>query len=154
MINKKYKLPVLVSTHPGTKKAISQIKNKNNFKNIFFLKPFSFKEYISLQVNAKLVISDSGSITEESSIMNFPAINLRDVHERPEGMEEGVAIMTGLSEKRVLEAIPIAASMKTEGLRSIELVSDYYAPGVSDKVLKIILSYTDFVKRQVWKEYE
>jgi UDP-N-acetylglucosamine 2-epimerase len=149
----KYDFPIILSTHPRTQKKLDKYGIKLH-PNVQMMKPLGFFDYIKLQQNAFCVISDSGTITEESSIMNFPAINLRDVHERPEGMEEGVAIMTGLSESRVLEAIPVAASMKTEGLRSIELVSDYYAPGVSDKVLKIILSYTDFVKRRVWKEYE
>jgi UDP-N-acetylglucosamine 2-epimerase len=149
----KYDFPIILSTHPRTQKKLDTYGIKLH-PNVQMMKPLGFFDYIKLQQNAFCVISDSGTITEESSILNFPAINLRDVHERPEGMEEGVAIMTGLSESRVLEAIPVAASMKTEGLRSIELVSDYHAPGVSDKVLKIILSYTDFVKRRVWKEYE
>jgi UDP-N-acetylglucosamine 2-epimerase (non-hydrolysing) len=118
------------------------------------MKPLGFFDYIKLQQNSFCVISDSGTITEESSIMNFPAINLRDVHERPEGMEEGVVIMTGLSVERVLDSIPVSVCIKSDGLRPANLVNDYFAPDLSDKVLKIILSYTDFIKRRVWKENE
>jgi UDP-N-acetylglucosamine 2-epimerase len=152
-ISAKYDFPLILSTHPRTQKKIDSFGIKLN-KNIQMMKPLGFFDYIKLQQNSFCVISDSGTITEESSIMNFPAINLRDVHERPEGMEEGVVIMTGLSVERVLDSIPVSVCIKSDGLRPANLVNDYFAPDLSDKVLKIILSYTDFIKRRVWKENE
>ena len=148
-----YKFPIILSAHPRTQKRL----DAGNFKLhplVQVLKPLGFLDYISLQMDAFCVISDSGTITEEASIMNFPALNLREVHERPEGMEEGVAIMTGLSLQRVLESIPVAVSQIRGSERSISLVGDYFAPSVSNKVLKIILSYTDFVNRRVWRKNE
>jgi len=149
----KYQFPIILSTHPRTQKRLDAYGIKLH-PLVRSLKPLGFIDYVKLQQNAYCVISDSGTITEESSILNFPAINLREVHERPEGMEEAVAIMTGLSGKRVLESIPIAISMKRGPERSIPLVHDYFAPGVSDKVVKIILSYTDFIKRRIWYQDE
>jgi len=149
----KYNFPIIFSTHPRTRKRIDSYGIELH-PLIHTLKPLGFSDYIRLQKEAYCVISDSGTITEEASILNFPAINLRDVHERPEGMEEGVAIMTGLSPERVLESIRVAVSMERGEKRSVQLVADYYAPNVSDKVLKIILSYTDFVKRRIWRENE
>ena len=149
----KYQFPIILSTHPRTQKRLDAYGIKLH-PLVRSLKPLGFIDYVKLQQNAFCVISDSGTITEESSILNFPAINLREVHERPEGMEEAVAIMTGLSGKRVLESIPIAISMKRGTERSIPLVHDYFAPGVSDKVVKIILSYTDFIKRRIWYQDE
>ncbi len=149
----KYNYPIIFSTHPRTRKKLDSFGIKLH-PLIQTLKPLGFFDYIQLQKKSYCVISDSGTISEEASILNFPAINLRDVHERPEGMEEGVAIMTGLNTERVLESIPVAISMERSERRSIPLVSDYFAPGVSDKVLKIILSYTNFIKQRVWKEYE
>lgn len=152
-ICKEYEMPVIFSTHPRTKKKLEQYDIELN-PLVRIMKPFSFFDYIHLQLYAYCTISDSGTITEEASILNFPAINFRDVHERPEGMEEGVAILSGLSVKRVLDSIPVATSMKRNPLRNIELVKDYHAPNVSDKVLKLILSYTDYVKRRVWGLYD
>ncbi|TSA37128.1 MAG: UDP-N-acetylglucosamine 2-epimerase (non-hydrolyzing) [Porphyromonadaceae bacterium] len=149
----KYQFPIILSTHPRTQKRLDAYGIKLH-PLVRSLKPLGFIDYVKLQQNAYCVISDSGTITEESSILNFPAINLREVHERPEGMEEAVAIMTGLSGKRVLESIPVAISMKRGPERSIPLVHDYFAPGVSDKVVKIILSYTDFIKRRIWYQDE
>ncbi|HOW25220.1 MAG TPA: UDP-N-acetylglucosamine 2-epimerase (non-hydrolyzing) [Bacteroidales bacterium] len=148
-----YNFPVIFSTHPRTRKRFDALKI-DSYPLIQFLKPLGYPDYIQLQTHAYCVISDSGTITEESSILNFPAINIRDVHERPEGMEEGAVIMAGLNVHRVLESIPVAYSMKTGEERSVQLVSDYFAPNVSDKVLKIILSYTDFVKQRIWKNHE
>jgi UDP-N-acetyl-L-fucosamine synthase len=144
-----YGYPVIFSTHPRTQKRIYQHKIKLH-KLIRTLKPLGFSDYIKLQQNSYCVISDSGTITEESSILNFPALNLRESHERPEGMEEGVVIMTGLSIRRVIESIPVAVSQARCDVRSFNIVSDYNATNVSDKVLRIILSYTDFIKRRVW----
>lgn len=152
-VAEKYKFPIILSTHPRTQKRLDAYGIKLH-PLVRPLKPLGFIDYVKLQQNAFCVISDSGTITEESSILNFPALNLREAHERPEGMEEGAVIMTGLSEKRVLEAIPVAISMKRGQERSIRIVADYYAPGVSDKVVKIILSYTDYIKRRVWYQNE
>jgi UDP-N-acetyl-L-fucosamine synthase len=153
-ICEQYKFPVIFSTHPRTQKRL-ELYNIKLHPLVQLLKPLGFLDYIKLQQNAFCVISDSGTITEEASIVNFPAINLRESHERPEGMEEAVVIMTGLDVQNVLDAIPVATSIKRgEQERSAELVADYYAPNVSDKVLKIIMSYTSFVKRKVWKIYE
>ncbi|HLP36101.1 non-hydrolyzing UDP-N-acetylglucosamine 2-epimerase [Lacibacter sp.] len=149
-----YNFPVIFSTHPRTQKRL-EMYNIQLHPLVQILKPLGFLDYIKLQQNAFCVISDSGTITEEASIVNFPAINLRESHERPEGMEEAVVIMTGLDVDTVIDAIPVAANIKRgEAERSIKLVEDYYAPNVSDKVLKIIMSYTGFVKRKVWKIYE
>ena len=114
-----------------------------------FSKPFGFHEYNKLQINAFCVISDSGTITEESSILNFPAITIRQAHERPEGMDEGTLIMSGLKKDRVLEAIRIVTK-EEPGKKQIHIVKDYDVENVSEKVLRIILSYTDYVKRTVW----
>ncbi len=148
-----YQFPIIFSTHPRTRKKLEAFGIELH-PLIQSLKPLGFFDYIKLQQEAFCVISDSGTITEESSILNFPAINLREVHERPEGMEEGVAIMTGLNVTRVQEAIPVATTMERGEKRSVKLVDDYYAPSVSDKVLKIIFSYTDFINQRVWKKYE
>ena len=145
----KYKYPIIFSTHPRTRKRLDAYGVKLHAL-VQTLKPLGFIDYINLQKNAFCVISDSGTITEESSILNFPALNLRESHERPEGMEEGTVIMTGLSEERVIESIPVAVAQKSGTERSLALVSDYYAPNVSEKVLRIILSYTDFIRRRVW----
>lgn len=149
----KYNFPIILSTHPRTQKRLETF-GMDLHPLIKSLKPLGFFDYIKLQKEAFCVISDSGTVTEEASILNFPALNLREVHERPEGMEEGVAIMTGLNKDRVFEAIPIAIKQLRGKERSIQIVSDYYAPNVSDKILKIILSYTDFVKRRVWRMNE
>ena len=148
-----HQYPIIFSTHPRTRKKLEAYKIELH-PLIQSMKPLGFFDYIKLQQEAFCVISDSGTITEESSILNFPAINLREVHERPEGMEEGVAIMTGLNVTRVQEAIPVATTMERGEKRSVKLVDDYYAPSVSDKVLKIIFSYTDFINQRVWKKYE
>jgi UDP-N-acetylglucosamine 2-epimerase (non-hydrolysing) len=152
-VAEKYQLPIILSTHPRTQKRLDTYSIKLH-PLVRSLKPLGFIDYVKLQQNAFCVISDSGTITEESSVLNFPALNLREVHERPEGMEEAVAIMTGLSVKRVMESIPVAISMKRGAERSIPIVQDYLAPNVSEKVVKIILSYTDFIKRRVWYQDE
>jgi UDP-N-acetylglucosamine 2-epimerase (non-hydrolysing) len=152
-VAEKYQLPIILSTHPRTQKRLDAYSIKLH-PLVRSLKPLGFIDYVKLQQNAFCVISDSGTITEESSVLNFPALNLREVHERPEGMEEAVAIMTGLSVKRVMESIPVAISMKRGAERSIPIVQDYLAPNVSEKVVKIILSYTDFIKRRVWYQDE
>jgi len=150
---KKYSYPIILSAHPRTSKRIDSYSIQLH-ELVKTLKPLGFIDYSRLQQDAFCVISDSGTITEESSILNFPAINLRESHERPEGMEEGVAILSGLSKARVIESIPIAVSQKRGIERTIPMVKDYYAPNVSEKVLRIIMSYTDYVKKRVWYIHE
>ncbi|MDC3031259.1 UDP-N-acetylglucosamine 2-epimerase (non-hydrolyzing) [Prochlorococcus sp. AH-716-P08] len=149
---KEYKIPVIVSTHPRTRKKINE-SNKELDKIIRLIKPQGFTDYINLQLNAKLVLSDSGTINEESSILNFPALNLREAHERPEAMEETSVMMTGINNKRVLQAINILFSQKRDEERTLELVDDYKNKNISEKILRIIISYRDYIEKNIWKKY-
>lgn len=153
-----YQMPVIVSTHPRTKKRIDTFSQSGSAEIKFnpliqFLKPLGFKDYNKLQLSAKAVLSDSGTINEESSIMNFPALNLREAHERPEGMEEAAVIMTGLHKDRILQSLAIIKNQPRDDERLIRQVYDYSMPNVSDKIVRIIHSYTDYVNRVVWKKY-
>ena len=152
LIAETYNIPVIVSTHPRTQKRIDAMGIKFH-SLIQLLKPLGFKDYNKLQISAKAVLSDSGTINEESSIMNFPALNLRETHERPEGMEEAAVIMTGLGSERIMQGLAILESQPRDSERLIRQVYDYSMPNVSDKMVRIIHSYTDYVNRVVWKKY-
>lgn len=151
-IAKKYDLPVIISTHPRTRNRI-EAAGISFHSNIQLLKPMGFHDYNHLQKYAKVVLSDSGTISEESSIMNFPALNIREAHERPEAFEEASVMMVGLEIERVMQALDILETQPRDEERLLRQVYDYSMPNVSDKVVRIIHSYTDYVKRVVWKEY-
>jgi UDP-N-acetylglucosamine 2-epimerase (non-hydrolysing) len=146
----KYKMPIIISTHPRTRNKLVEIGYENKNPLIRFSKPYGFHEYNNLQMNAFCVISDSGTIAEEASILNLPAVTIRQAHERPEGMDETTVIMSGLNKNRVLEAVSVAVSHNNENKRVINEVRDYTSTNVSKKILRIILSYTDYINRTVW----
>jgi len=147
-----YNEPVIVSTHPRTQKRIDA-KNIKFHPLIQLLKPLGFKDYVKLQKEARAVLSDSGTINEESSILNFSALNLREAHERPEGMEEAAVMMVGLESERVMQALQILETQSRGEERTLRQVADYSMPNVSDKIVRIVHSYTDYINRVVWKKY-
>lgn len=151
LIADKYDYPIIVSTHPRTRNMIEK-KNIQMHKNVQFLKPLGFNDYNALQMKSFAVLSDSGTISEESSVLNFRALNIRDAHERPEAMEETSVMMVGLNPERVLQGLVQLQYQKIGNERSFRPVADYSMPNVSEKMVRIILSYTDYVKRVVWSE--
>ena len=152
LVAEKYDFPIIVSTHPRTRKMIDA-KGIVLHKNIQLLKPLGFNDYNALQLNSKAVLSDSGTISEEASILNFPALNIRQAHERPEAMEEASVMMVGLNSERILQGLIQLESEKSGDERSFRKVADYSIPNVSEKVVRIIISYVDYIKRVVWSEY-
>ena len=146
----KYSMPIIISTHPRTRKKLKEIGYEEKNPLIRFSKPYGFHEYVNLQLNSFCVISDSGTIAEEGSILNLPAVTIRQAHERPEGMDETTVIMSGLSKNRVLEAVEVATTHNSQKKRAIKPVKDYEPDNVSKKILRIIISYTDYINRTVW----
>jgi UDP-N-acetylglucosamine 2-epimerase (non-hydrolysing) len=151
IIAEKYKKQIIISTHPRTRKKLDSMACTFN-DYISFLKPLSFADYIKLQMNSRCVISDSGTITEEASLLNFPAVTIRQAHERPEGMDEGTLIMTGLKSKNIINAIEVVTDQNTNNASHARIVPDYEASNVSRKVVRIILSYRDYIMRTVWRD--
>ena len=152
-ISKYFELPVIVSTHPRTKMRIEKLKNIKLDEKIIFLKPLGFFDYVNLQQNSRCVISDSGTISEESSILGFPSITIRESHERPEGMDEGTLVMSGLNKNRIIESLNMMTNQFKSGLVP-KTVSDYDVDNVSLKISRIILSYIDYVNKNVWKKID
>ena len=149
-LTSKYEMPIIISTHPRTRKKLDEIGYETKNPLIKFSKPYGFHDYNNLQMNAFCVISDSGTIAEEGSILNLPAVTIRQAHERPEGMDEATVVMSGLSKARVLDSVEIATVHNSKASRVIKPVKDYEADNVSKKVLRIIISYIDYVNRTVW----
>jgi UDP-N-acetylglucosamine 2-epimerase (non-hydrolysing) len=146
----RWQYPIIVSTHPRTRKRLEDVKLPTQKDGIHFLKPLGFFDYINLQTNAFCTVSDSGTITEESSILNFPAVTIRQAHERPEGMDEGTLIMCGLKVERVVNAVEVVTGQYSQNEKGMSMVADYNAAFVSQKVVRIILSYVDYINRTVW----
>ena len=149
-LTEQYKMPVIISTHPRTRKKLDDMGYESKNQMVRFSKPFGFHDYNKLQINAFCVISDSGTIAEEASILNLPAVTIRQAHERPEGMDETTVIMSGLNKDRVIQSVEIATKHNSAIRRTIKPVKDYEADNVSKKVLRIIVSYVDYVNRTVW----
>ncbi|WP_282341142.1 MULTISPECIES: non-hydrolyzing UDP-N-acetylglucosamine 2-epimerase [Pseudomonas] len=147
-----YQYPVIVSTHPRTRKRLEALNEPLDHPLIRFVKPFGLLDYIKLQMSAFCVLSDSGTITEEASLLNLPAVTLRITHERPEGMDEGTLIMSGLKKERVLDAVGVVTRQHERGVRVISRIKDYEAGSVSKKVVRVVLSYTDYINRTVWSK--
>lgn len=151
-VARRYGLPLVFSTHPRTRARLKRARRVRADRRVRFLKPLGFSDYVRLQMGAKCVLSDSGTITEESSILDFPAVMLRQAHERPEGMDEGALVMSGLGARRVIEAVNVVTANRQKGRRSFRVVEDYDVPNVSAKILRVILSYVGYVDRTVWRK--
>lgn len=152
LVGRRFGLPVIISVHPRTESRIASLGVTFD-QNVRLLRPLGFHDYVSLQQHARAVLSDSGTISEESSILNFPALNLREAHERPEAMEEASVMLTGLNAERVLQGLAILAHQPSGQKRLLRTVGDYEVANVSEKVVRVIVSYTDYVRRVVWREY-
>lgn len=150
-IEKKYNLPIIVSTHPRTALKLKKFNINKDLNNVTFLKPLGFIDYVFLQINSKLVISDSGTITEEASILNLPAITIRNTHERPEGFDNGTLIMSGLNFKLILKSVEVVLSQHDYKNQNFDLIQDYDSKNVSSKILRIVLSYIKYINENVWK---
>ena len=150
-IEKKYNLPIIVSTHPRTALRLKNFNIKKDLNNIIFLKPLGFIDYVFLQMNSKLVISDSGTITEEASILNLPAVTIRNTHERPEGFDNGTLIMSGLNFKLILKSIEVVLSQHDYDNQNFDIIQDYNSKNVSSKILRIVLSYIKYINENIWK---
>lgn len=151
-LTEKYKYPIIVSTHPRTQKRIDELGYTKDNPLIQYMKPFGLIDYLKLQMSAFCVISDSGTITEEASLLNLPAITIRNAHERPEGMDQGTVIMCGLKKERVLEAVKVVSSHHSREKRAFPIISDYQGGAVSKQVVRIVLSYVDYINRTVWSK--
>lgn len=147
-----YQYPIIVSTHPRTRKRLEALEAYAKHPLIRFVKPFGLLDYIKLQMSAFCILSDSGTITEEASLLNLPAVTIRNTHERPEGMDEGTLIMSGLKAERVLESVKVMTSQHRRDMRVMKMVSDYQGGSVSKQVTRVVLSYTDYVNRTVWSK--
>lgn len=147
-----YNYPVIVSTHPRTQKRLKELNSDTEHPLIRFVKPFGLLDYIKLQMSAYCILSDSGTITEEASLLNLPAITIRNAHERPEGMDEGTLVMSGLKADRVLESVKVVTSQYQEDKNAFKVVSDYQGGAVSKQVVRVVLSYTDYINRTVWSK--
>lgn len=152
LLAERYQYPIIVSTHPRTKKRLEALGEYANHPLIRFVKPFGLLDYIKLQMAAFCILSDSGTITEEASLLNLPAITIRNAHERPEGMDEGTLIMSGLKAERVLESVKVVTSQHQRDTQVMKVVSDYQGGSVSKQVTRIVLSYTDYINRTVWSK--
>jgi len=152
-VAEEYNYPVIVSTHPRTRQMI-ELKGVTFHENVRLMKPMGLSDYLALQISSYAVLSDSGTISEEASILNFRALNIREAHERPEAMEEASVMMVGLNPERVMQGLKHLQYQETGENRNFRLVADYSMPNVSDKVVRIILSYTDYIKRVVWNEFQ
>jgi UDP-N-acetylglucosamine 2-epimerase (non-hydrolysing) len=150
-IVKQWKMPVIFSTHPRTKKRIEALGERLENPLIRFMPPFGFNDYVKLQMESFCVLSDSGTITEEASLLNLPAVTLRDAHERPEGMDVGTLVMSGISEKSVVDAVRVVTEQHDRSKRVVPVVPDYEAGPVSKQVVRVVLSYIDYVNRTVWR---
>jgi UDP-N-acetylglucosamine 2-epimerase (non-hydrolysing) len=151
-LTEKYNIPVIISTHPRTKKRIDELGYVSDNPLVQFMKPFGFMDYVKLQMEAFCVVSDSGTITEEASLLNLPAITIRNAHERPEGMDQGTVIMCGLKKERVLEAVKVVISHHSKEKRVFPIIPDYLGGAVSKQVVRIVLSYVDYINRTVWSK--
>ena len=151
-LTEKYNIPVIISTHPRTKKRIDELGYVSDNPLVQFMKPFGLMDYLKLQMEAYCVVSDSGTITEEASLLNLPAITIRNAHERPEGMDQGTVVMCGLKKERVLEAVKVVVSHHSQEKRTFPIIPDYQGGQVSKQIVRIVLSYVDYINRTVWSK--